>query len=50
MLPGGGAGPGGDPRAGDAGDFGVGGAGERVELQEVPALWLRSRCVVGILW
>jgi len=36
MLPGGRAGPGGDPRAGDAGDFRRRGAGERVELQEVP--------------
>ena len=36
MLPGGGVDSGGDPRAGDAGDVGVGGAGERVELQEVP--------------
>jgi len=35
-VPGGRAGRGSNPRAGDAGDVGVGGAGERVELQEVP--------------
>jgi hypothetical protein len=36
MLPGGGIDSGGDPRPGDAGDIGFGGAGERVKLQEVP--------------
>src|SRR5271165_6229150 len=36
MLPGGGVDSGGDPWPGDAGYVGVGGAGERVELQEVP--------------
>jgi len=35
-VPGGRAGRGSNPRAGDAGDVRVGGAGERVELQEVP--------------
>lgn|SRR5487761_54572 len=36
MLLGGGVDSGGDPWPGDAGDVGVGGVNERVELQEVP--------------